>query len=112
MHSCIIRDKAKFIKCCINKNSIIDNKSNKRSSILPISKISNMKTIYLYHCFYYTEDDEYEFINNYDHEMVFFNNSKDAEEYKNDFESDSYRLDVCYTNYSGRIITIDEKVVL
>ena len=44
-----------------------------------------MKTIYMYHCFYYAKDDEYGYICEYNHEIVFLNNREDAEEYKKDF---------------------------
>lgn len=67
------------------------------------------KTIYMYHCFYYVEDDEYGHICEYNHEIVFFNNKKDAQEYKEDFESNPYRLDGQYTYYSGGIKTINNE---
>lgn len=69
-----------------------------------------MKTIYVYHCFYYIKDDEYGYIYKYKHEIVFFNNKEDAEEYKKDFESNYYRLGN-YTYYSSKIITVNDKII-
>ena len=69
-----------------------------------------MKTIYMYHCFYYTKDDEYGYIYEYNHEIVFFNNREDAEEYEKDFESNRYRLE-SYTYYSSSIIMVNEKII-
>ena len=45
----------------------------------------------MYHCFYYTKDDEYGHVCEWEHEITFFNNKDDAEEYKKDFESDASR---------------------
>lgn len=69
-----------------------------------------METIYMYHCFYYTKDDEYGYIYDYEHEIVFFNNREDAEEYKTDFESDRYRLE-SYTYYSSTIIIVNKEII-
>lgn len=65
----------------------------------------------MYHCLYYVEDDEYGYIREYNHEIVFFNNLEDAQEYKEDFESNPYRLDGCFTHYSGRIVQVNESII-
>lgn len=69
-----------------------------------------MKTIYVYHCFYYTKEDEYGHICEYEHEIAFFNNEEDAKGYKEEFESNSYRLGN-YTHYASKIITVNEKII-
>ena len=69
-----------------------------------------MKTIYMYHCFYYTKDDEYGHVCEWEHEIAFFNNKDDAEEYKKDFESNDRRLGN-YTHYSSKIILVNEKII-
>ena len=63
-----------------------------------------------YHCFYYTKDDEYGHVCEWEHEIAFFNNKDDAEEYKKDFESNARRLG-SYTHYSSKIITVNEKII-
>ena len=65
----------------------------------------------MYHCFYYVKDDEYGHIYEYNHEIVFFNNKEDAQEYKEDFESNPYRLDRRYTYYSGEIKTVNNESI-
>ena len=64
----------------------------------------------MYHCFYYTKDDEYCDVCELEHEIAFFNNKEDAEEYKKDFESNARRLG-SYTYYSSKIITVNEKII-
>ena len=56
------------------------------------------------------KDDEYGYIYEYEHEIAFFNNKEDAEEYKEDFESNYHRLGN-YTYYSSKIITINDKMI-
>ena len=69
-----------------------------------------MKTIYLYHCFYYTKDDESGHVCEWEHEIAFFNNKEDADEYKKDFASNARRLGN-YTHYSSKIILVNEKII-
>ena len=56
------------------------------------------------------KDDEYGHIYEYEHEIAFFNNKEDAEEYKEDFESNYRRLGN-YTYYSSKIITVNDKMI-
>ena len=64
----------------------------------------------MYHCFYYTKEDEYGYINEYDHEIVFFNNKEDAQLYKKDFESNYRRLGQ-HTYYKSEIKTINNESI-
>lgn len=70
-----------------------------------------MEPIYMYHCFYYTEDDEYNNICDYNHEIVFFSRLEDAKEYQKMFESDPYMLGN-HTEFSGRITIINETIII
>ena len=58
----------------------------------------------------YTKDDEYGHVCEWEHEIAFFNNKEDADEYKKDFESNARRLG-SYTYYSSKIITVNEKII-